>query len=110
MSQNIMYIWSSAFKNLEALTRKDPRKLSPEEKVFRKKLKKGKSILTKEFAKKRIHKPIRELLSSESRLWIDILKPIWLGNPSLLADHLPMEKEMFDFVVSDESSQLLLSH
>ena len=110
MSQNIMYIWSSAFKNLEALTRKDPRKLSPEEKVFRKKLKKGKSILTKEFAKKRRHKPIRELLSSEARLWIDILKPIWLGNPSLLADHLPMEKEMFDFVVSDESSQLLLSH
>ena len=47
---------------------------------------------------------------SEARPWIDVLKPIWLGNPSLLSDHLPMEKEMFDFVVSDESSQLLLSH
>ena len=110
LSQNIIHIWSSAFKNLEALTRKDPRKLSTEEKEFRKKLKKGKSILTKEFAKKRSHKPIRELLSSEARPWIDVLKPIWLGNPSLLSDHLPMEKEMFDFVVSDESSQLLLSH
>lgn len=110
MSQNIIHIWNSKFKNLEAITRMDSRKLSPEEKAFRKKLKKGKSILTKEFAKKRSHKPIRELLSSEARLWIDVLKPIWLGNPSLLADHLPMEKEMFDFVVSDESSQLLLSH
>lgn len=110
LSQNIMHIWSSAFKNLDALTRKDPRKLSTEEKALRKKLKKGKAILTKEFAKKRSHKPIRELLSSEARPWIDVLKPIWLGNPSLLADHLPMEKEMFDFVVSDESSQLLLSH
>tara|TARA_B100001287_G_scaffold274204_1_gene279059 strand:+ start:13927 stop:17166 length:3240 start_codon:yes stop_codon:yes gene_type:complete len=110
LSQNIIHVWSSAFKNMEALTRKDPRKLSSEEKAFRKKLKKGKLILTKEFAKKRSHKPIRELLSSEARPWIDVLKPLWLGNPSLLADHLPMEKEMFDFVVSDESSQLLLSH
>ena len=110
LSQNITHLWSSAFKNLDILTRKDPTKLSPNEKAFRKKLKKGKSILTKEFAKKRSHKPIRELLSSEARPWIEALKPIWLGNPSLLADHLPMEKEMFDFVVSDESSQLLLSH
>ena len=62
LSQNIIYIWSSAFKNLEALTRTDPRKLSTEEKAFRKKLKKGKSILTREFAKKRSHRPIRELL------------------------------------------------
>lgn len=110
LSQNIIHLWSAAFKNLDALTRKDPRKLSPEEKDFRKKLKKGRSILTKEFAKKRSHKPIRELLCSEAKPWIEVLKPIWLGNPSLLADHLPMEKEMFDFVVSDESSQLLLSH
>ncbi len=110
LSKNILHLWVTAFKRLEALTRKDPRKLSAEEKVLRKKLKRGKSILTREFAKKRSHKPIRELLSSEARLWIDVLKPIWLGNPSLLADHLPMEKEMFDFVVSDESSQLLLSH
>mgnify|MGYP001169600213 CR=1 FL=1 len=110
LSKNILHTWSTEFKRLETLTRKDPRKLSAEEKALRKKLKRGKSILTREFAKKRSHKPIRELLSSEARPWIDVLKPIWLGNPSLLADHLPMEKEMFDFVVSDESSQLLLSH
>ena len=110
LSKNILEIWSTSFKKLNALTRQDPRKLGQEEKDFRKKLKKGKSILTKEFAKKRSHKSIRELLLSEARPWIDVLKPIWLGNPSLLADHLPMEREMFDYVVSDESSQLLLSH
>lgn len=109
-SKNILTIWTAKFLELEALTRKDPRKLNAEEKAFRKSLKKGKVILTKEFAKKRSHKSIRELLLSDARPWIDVLKPIWMCNPALLADHLPMEKGMYDFIVSDESSQLLLSH
>ena len=109
-SENILTIWTDKFLELEAITRKDPRKLNAEEKEFRKSLKKGKVILSKEFAKKRSHKTIRQLLLSEARPWIDVLQPIMMSNPSLLADHLPMEKEMFDFVVADESSQLLLSH
>tara|TARA_B110000459_G_scaffold136247_1_gene148796 strand:+ start:1228 stop:4479 length:3252 start_codon:yes stop_codon:yes gene_type:complete len=109
-SENILTIWTEKFQELEAITRKDPRKLNTQEKEFRKSLKKGKVLLSKEFAKQRSHKTIRQLLLSEARPWIDVLQPIWMSNPSLLADHLPMEKEMFDFVVADESSQLLLSH
>lgn len=109
-SENILNMWSEKFKELDVITKIELRKLNDSQKELRKKLKRGKSILTKEFAKKRSHKPIRELLESEAALWIDVLKPVWLGNPSLLADHLPMKREMFDFVISDESSQLLLSH
>ena len=109
-SQNILNKWTEKFNELDFITKIELRKLNDSQKELRKKLKKGKSILTKEFAKKRSHKPIRELLESEAALWIDVLKPVWLGNPSLLADHLPMKREMYDFVISDESSQLLLSH
>ena len=109
-SQNILNKWSEKFNELDLITKIELRKLNDSQKELRKKLKRGKSILTKEFAKKRNHKPIRELLESDAALWIDVLKPVWLGNPSLLADHLPMKREMFDFVISDESSQLLLSH
>ena len=109
-SQNILNKWSEKFNELDLITKIELRKLNDSQKDLRKKLKKGKSILTKEFAKKRSHKPIRELLESDAALWIDVLKPVWLGNPSLLADHVPMKREMYDFVISDESSQLLLSH
>ena len=87
-SENILTIWTDKFLELEAIAKKDPRKLNTEEKAFRKSLKKGKVILSKEFAKKRSHKTIRQLLLSEARPWIDVLQPIWMSNPSLLADHL----------------------
>ena len=109
-SQNILNKWSEKFQEFDNITKAELNTLNTSQRTLRKKLKRGKAILTKEFAKKRSHKSIRELLLSDARIWIDILKPIWFGNPSLLADHLPMEKEMYDFVVSDESSQLLLSH
>jgi hypothetical protein len=85
-------------------------KLSPEEKSLRGILRKGKSILVKEFAKTRQHLPIRELRKSEARLWIDILKPIQLSNPSSLASIYPMETGQFDLLIFDEAGQIPMSY
>jgi superfamily I DNA and/or RNA helicase len=85
-------------------------KLSEEEKSLRTRLRKGKSILVKEFAKTRNHLSIRELRSSEAKHWVDVLKPIQLSNPSSLASIFPMEKDQFDLVIFDESGQIPMSY
>ncbi|MEY3585422.1 MAG: hypothetical protein RLZZ243_486 [Bacteroidota bacterium] len=85
-------------------------KLSVEEKAFRATLRKGKSILVKEFAKTRNHLSIRELRSSEAKHWVDVLKPIQLSNPSSLASIFPMEKNQFDLVIFDEAGQIPMSY
>jgi superfamily I DNA and/or RNA helicase len=85
-------------------------KLSEEEKAFRSTLRKGKSILVKEFAKTRNHLSIRELRSSEAKYWVDVLKPIQLSNPSSLASIFPMEKDQFDLVIFDEAGQIPMSY
>lgn len=85
-------------------------KLNDEEKIFRASLRKGKSILVKEFAKTRNHLSIRELRSSEAKYWVDVLKPIQLSNPSSLASIFPMEKDQFDLVIFDEGGQIPMSY
>jgi superfamily I DNA and/or RNA helicase len=85
-------------------------KLNEGEKAFRATLRKGKSILVKEFAKTRNHLSIRELRSSEAKHWVDVLKPIQLSNPSSLASIYPMEKDQFDLVIFDEAGQIPLSY
>ena len=58
------------FTAYEDLTKTSPRTLSEEQKSFRKKLKKGKSILVKEFGKKRAHRSMRDLFDSEAFFWL----------------------------------------
>ena len=52
-SQNILNKWSEKFNKLDLITKIELRKLNDSQKDLRKKLKRGKSILTKEFAKKK---------------------------------------------------------
>ncbi len=85
-------------------------RLSEEQKVLKKALRKGKSILVKEFGKTRSHPTLRELFASEARHWISLLKPIWLSNPSSLANCFPMEQHCFDWVIFDEASQIPIQH
>lgn len=85
-------------------------KLNDEEKAFRATLRKGKSILVKEFAKTRNHLSIRELRSCEAKHWVDVLKPIQLSNPSSLASIFTMEKDQFDLVIFDEAGQIPMSY
>jgi superfamily I DNA and/or RNA helicase len=98
------------FANLHRLLIVPLSKLSEEEKSFRAQLRKGKSILVKEFAKTRNHLSIRELRSSEAKHWVDVLKPIQLSNPSSLASIFPMEKDQFDLVIFDEAGQIPMSY
>ena len=83
------------FQYFEKLTTTPPRKLSEKDKIFRKRLKKGKSILIKEFGKKKSHQSIRKLFNSDAFLWIQILKPILLSNPNSLSESIPLKKELF---------------
>ncbi len=85
-------------------------KLTPTEKEFRARLKKGKSLLVKEFAKTRHTKSIRELLNSEAKEWIELLIPIWLCTPGQVATSFPMATSFFELVIFDEASQLPLTH
>lgn len=85
-------------------------RLSASEKELKKTLKRGKAILVKEFGKTRSHPSLRELFLSDAHLWIDVLKPIWLSNPSSLALCFPMEEGRFDLLIFDEASQIPIQH
>jgi superfamily I DNA and/or RNA helicase len=96
------------FDRLFNLLNTPSRKLSEEEKVRKVQLKKGRSLLVKEFSKSKSHPTVRELLSSEASEWIQTLLPIWMANPSQVADFFPLEKNLFEFVLFDEATQIPL--
>ncbi len=85
-------------------------RLKEDQKLLKKELRKGKSLLIKEFGKTRSHPTLRELFASEARHWIFLLKPIWLSNPTSLANCFPMEQNCFDLVIFDEASQIPVQH
>jgi hypothetical protein len=97
------------FHAFHTLLRTPANKLSEGEKVFKNELKKGKSILVKEFAKTRNHPTLRELYASEARVWIQLLKPVWMSNPVQVAKCFPMET-LFDVAIFDEASQIPLQN
>jgi superfamily I DNA and/or RNA helicase len=108
--KEIYHQQSEKFQQMNAVLRTTSGKLKTEEKALKSKLKIGKSILVKEFAKSKQHKTIRELLNSEARVWIEVLTPIWLSTPTQVAVTFPMEKSLFDWVIFDEASQIPLSN
>lgn len=99
---------SNAFLRSHELLSIPARKLSEEQKALKARLRKGKSILVKEFSKMRSHPSLRELFNSEAREWIQLLKPIWLSNPSQLSKCFPLEEGIFDVAIFDEASQIPL--
>lgn len=86
------------------------KKLNEQQRELKARLKKGRSILIKEFGKTRSHPTLRELLSSEAIEWIKIMTPIWMMNPSQVASYFPLKAEMFDLLLFDEATQIPLSH
>ena len=98
------------FKDYHRILRTPAQKLSTLEKEKKKTLRKGKAILVKEFSKSRNHPSIRELLQTEAAIWIHLLKPIWLSNPSQISKCFPLKDAMFDVVVFDEASQITLAN
>lgn len=98
------------FKDANTLLSTPANKLTEAQKQLKKSLRKGKSILVKEFAKTRQHPSLRELFQSEARHWIEILQPIWLSNPTELSHCFPMEQNLFDLLIFDEASQIPLQN
>lgn len=98
------------FQEANKLLNTPSQKLTADQKTRKAQLKKGKSILVKEFAKTRNHPSIRSLFNSEAKDWIQLLKPIWLSNPVQLAKCFPLEEDLFDFCVFDEASQIPLQN
>lgn len=98
------------FENYHALLSTPARKLNEEDKALKEQLKKGKSILVKEFGKTRSHPSIRELFESEAKIWMHLLKPVWLTNPLQLANYFPMEEGLFGVAIFDEASQIPLQN
>ncbi len=109
-SQQILFTIFEKFQEFHLLLRTPSHKLSGEEKEKKQRLKKGKSILVKEFSKSKSHPSIRELLESDASIWVHLLKPIWLSNPVQVARCFPLEKDFFDFVIFDEATQIPLTN
>lgn len=103
-------VWSrkQTFARYHELLQLPSTKLKAEQKQLKAQLKAGKAILVKEFAKSRQHKSMRELMSCEARLWIDLLIPVQLSTPAILSRNIPLEKGFFECVIFDEASQLAL--
>lgn len=86
------------------------KKLKKDQRLLKERLKKGKSILIKEFGKTRSHPTIRELMDSEAREWIEVLIPVWMLNPAQVSNYFPLENGRFDFLLFDEATQIPLSN
>lgn len=102
----ILFQAKKKFEAYNQLLNTPAAKLTTEQKELRQRLKKGKSILIKEFSKTRQYPALRELMKSEARVWIRLLKPVWLTNPVQLAKTFPLEQGIFDACIMDEASQM----
>ncbi|MGB0432193.1 MAG: DEAD/DEAH box helicase, partial [Bacteroidia bacterium] len=94
------------FQRLLQLSETPATKLGDLEKQEKWSFKKGIRIIRNEIDKTRQHKSLRELVHSDAKNALDVLKPIYLMSPVAVAETFPCKKELFDVVVFDEASQL----
>lgn len=106
VAQQIRAKLKQKFERYNQILNSPSAKLDSDEKELKKALKRGKSLLVKEFSKSKQHPTLRELLKSDAQLWIRLLKPVWLTNPVQLAKVVPLKKELFDVCIVDEASQI----
>lgn len=109
-AHSILAAIQERFRRYQTLLNTPAKQLNEEEKCLKKRLRKGKSLLVKEFAKTRSHPSVRELFASEAREWIQLLIPIWLSNPTQVSKNFPLEQHLFDVVIFDEASQIPLQN
>ena len=62
-------------------------------------------VITREYEKKRKHRPIRKLMLDAWNA-IQIIKPVFMMSPLSVAEFLPRGKISFDMVIFDEASQV----
>ncbi|TNE56150.1 MAG: DUF4011 domain-containing protein [Bacteroidetes bacterium] len=99
---------ATRFRYFEQLLLTPARQLSEKEKELKKRLRSGKAILVKEFAKSRQHRSIRELMASEAQEWIRLICPVFLCTPVTVSRNFELEADLFECLIVDEASQLAL--
>ena len=100
---------ATRFQAYHALLQTAPAKLTAADRALRLQLKRGKAILVKEFGKQRNHMPVRQVLQSDARIWIELMHPIWLTNPANLSRVFSID-HLVDMVIVDEASQVPWHH
>ena len=68
----------------------------------------GRRELEHEFSKTMRHRSIRDLADDETGIVLRDLKPVWLMSPLSVSDTLPLAQDVFDVVIFDEASQILM--
>ncbi|MEX2483545.1 MAG: ATP-binding protein [Brumimicrobium sp.] len=99
----------SKFEAYHELLQTSARKLDENDKLLKKQLRKGKSILVKAFGKTRSFPSVRDLMESDAAPWVKLLHPLFLYSPYSVGRSLPISVQ-FDLVIFDESSQVPLPH
>lgn len=105
--QEIIQEKTRLFNRYQGLLLDSSRKLNESDKELKKRLKAGKALLVKEFAKSKQHKSIRELLQTDAEVWIKLLCPVFLATPGMVSKHFSLTTQ-FEFVLFDEASQITL--
>jgi predicted DNA-binding WGR domain protein len=82
--------------------------LTPEEKELKRRYATGRRELEHEFSKTMRHRSIRDLADDETGVVLRDLKPVWLMSPLSVSDTLPLAPDVFDVVIFDEASQILV--
>lgn len=107
-ADEIRFLRKQRFDRYAQLLRTPAAQLKGDDKLLKARLKTGKALLVKEFGKSKQHQTIRELLSGDARLWIELLTPVWLSTPAQIGKTFPLEQDLFELVVFDEASQIPL--
>lgn len=92
---------------LEELLSTPASKLNEHQKKRKKQFRQIKKTLVHEMSKKQRHMPIKEFCA-ETWDFLSNIHPIWIMNPLSVSERLNCNKEMFDLVIFDESSQIPL--
>lgn len=98
---------ANQLNTLEKLAETPASKLTPEARVNKQKFKEARRTLVHEFSKKQQHLPVIELMQQHAATVLS-LQPVWMMNPLSVAQFLPCEEGIFDYVIFDESSQVPL--
>lgn len=56
------------------------------------------------------YRKLREFITEGEGLGLLELRPVWLMNPEVVSQALPLQSGMFDVVIFDEASQMLVDH
>ncbi len=110
LAQEILIKQHHQFAAFHQLLQTSSSKLTAENKLLKQRLKKGKALLVKEFSKTKSFSSLRLLYHSDAQEWIKLLKPVWLSNPSQVAQCFPLESHLFEVAIFDEASQIPLAN